>query len=68
MNFGFLFKAIAFLAVVGGIFLAGVLAGGSFATGMAEEGVMRQVQPCLPAQTVEALRPCLAADGEAGQP
>ncbi|MDP5226901.1 MULTISPECIES: hypothetical protein [Arthrobacter] len=66
MNFGFVFKAIAFLVIVGGIFLAGVIAGGSFATGMVQDGVIQQVQQCMPAQTAEELRPCLTTtDGEA---
>ncbi|PFG69099.1 hypothetical protein B0O41_3950 [Propionibacteriaceae bacterium ES.041] len=68
MNFAFVFKAIAFVVVVGGIFLAGVIAGGSFATGMTQDGVIQQVQQCMPAQTAEDLRPCLATTDGKAQP
>lgn len=68
MNFGFVFKAAIYLVVIGGIFLAGVIAGGSFATGMVTEGVIMQVEKCVPAQTAEELRPCLTTSGDKAQP
>lgn len=68
MRFAFLFKAMAFLVVVGGIFLAGFISGGSFATGMTEDAVLNRVSRCVPAQSAEDLRPCLAGDDGQGQP
>lgn len=64
MNYGFIFKFIAFLVVVGGIFLAGVVVGGGWATGMSEEGMLRQIDQCMPAESAEDLRPCLVGDGQ----
>jgi len=64
MNFGFVFKAIAFFVVVGAIYLAGVITGGAFATGMSEEGMLNQIDQCMPAESAEDLRPCLVGDGQ----
>jgi len=52
------FKLIAFLVVVGGIFLCGFIAGGTFGSGMAAD----QFEQCLPAQTVEDLEVCAGGD------
>lgn len=62
MNYAFVVKLIALLVVVGGIFLTGALVGGAFATGTTQQGALRQVEHCLPAQSAEQLRPCLAPD------
>lgn len=59
----FIIKAAVVLAVVGSIFFGGLLTGGAFATGMAEESVLQHVARCLPAQTIDQLRPCLAQGG-----
>lgn len=64
MNFGFIFKAIVFLVVAGGIFLTGVITGGSVATGMSEEGMLNQIDQCMPAESADDLRPCLVGDGQ----
>ncbi|AXK45943.1 hypothetical protein [Brachybacterium saurashtrense] len=63
MNFGLIFRAIAFLVIVGSIFGLGVIVGGSFATGMTQDAVLRYMDNCLPAETAEQLEPCLATDG-----
>lgn len=63
MNFGFIFKAIAFLVIVGSIFGLGIIVGGSFATGLTRDAVLRYMENCLPAETAEQLEPCLATDG-----
>lgn len=63
MNFGFLLKAMAFLVIVGSIFGLGVIVGGSFATGMTQDAVLRYMEQCLPAESPEELEPCLATDG-----
>lgn len=57
---GLIIKAAIALTIVGGIFFTGVVAGGAFATSMAEESVLQHVSRCLPATTVDELRPCLA--------
>lgn len=59
MNFGFLFKAAGALLVIGGIFIAGFLAGGSFATGIAEGVPMEQIERCLPITSTDLLSGCL---------
>lgn len=64
MNYGVVFKVIAFLVVAGGIFLAGFITGGSWATGMTEDSVLRRIEQCVPAQSAEDLRPCLATSEE----
>jgi hypothetical protein len=51
------FKVIAFAVVVGGIWLLGFVAGGSFGSGMSID----QLESCLPARTVEELAPCTSA-------
>lgn len=57
---GLIIKAVIALMTIGGIFFAGVFAGGAFATSMAEESVLQHVARCLPASTIDELRPCLA--------
>lgn len=63
MNFGVIFKTIALLVVVGSIFGLGVIVGGSFATGMTQDAVLRYMEQCLPAEKAEELEPCLATGG-----
>ncbi|GAA1769104.1 hypothetical protein [Nostocoides vanveenii] len=60
---GFVIKAVLGLVVVGAIWFFGFVAGGAFATGMAEESVLQHVARCLPAETIDQLRPCLAQGG-----
>jgi energy-converting hydrogenase Eha subunit G len=64
MNYGFVFKAIAVLVVIGGIFLTGFITGGSWATGMTQDSVLRRIEQCVPAQSPEDLRPCLDTSEE----
>lgn len=52
------FKLIAFAVVIGGIWLFGFVAGGSFGSGMSVD----QLESCLPARTVEELAPCTNGD------
>lgn len=59
MNFGFMFKAFGALLVVGVILWLGFMAGGSFATGIANETQLEQIEQCLPASTVDEIKLCL---------
>lgn len=52
------FRVIGFLVIVGSIFLFGFVTGGAFGSGM----VVDQFERCLPAQTVQDLRPCAGGD------
>jgi hypothetical protein len=63
MNYGFIFKAIFGLVIVGSIFGLGIIVGGSFATGLTQDAVLRYVSHCLPAETAEQLEPCLTTGG-----
>lgn len=57
-----LFKVIGFLVVVGAIFAAGVVVGGSFATGSAEDSQRARIERCLPITTAGELHACLSKE------
>ena len=60
---GFAFKAIGLLVVVGTIFIAGFMAGGSFATSSAEHAQRQALEMCLPLNTADEIDDCLDAAG-----
>ena len=63
MSFKWLIGAVAFVAVVAVIFVGGVLVGGSWGSGMAEENhdaQLEQVKKCLPIENEAELKKCLA--------
>lgn len=66
--FGYILKAAVVLVVIGAIFVAGIITGGSFVTSMTEDSILRRVEVCMPAQSAEELRPCLATGEGQTQP
>lgn len=60
----FIFQAVIVLAVVGTVFVFGVVVGGGFANDAAEAGMRTRLAQCLPMETAVDLETCLAADEE----
>lgn len=56
------FKALPWLIGMAVIFTFGVVVGGSFATGSAEDATLSKIEDCLPAEDIDELEPCLAGE------
>lgn len=64
MRYVFFFKLILWLSAIMVIFGIGCLVGFTWAAGMTDEGMLRQLQHCLPATTADELRPCLSESAQ----